>query len=95
MRKRGTSVDSQTTCRCSSPPFSANLFVRIELGLDDRHAEVSLDTCVECGQLWLHFLIEEEHHSRSGRWWRVPLNSPGEISLPNARTFLEQQPMGL
>jgi hypothetical protein len=61
------------TCRCHEPPFHYLNFERSALGTDSFNADVALETCKLCGACWLVYLIEEEHRSRSGRWWRVPI----------------------
>lgn len=43
------------------------------MGCDEtagRFAEVTLNRCRTCGRLWLRYLVEYEHYSRSGRWAR-------------------------
>ena len=83
-------------CACHVPPFRFTDYETVDLGADPRGAEVSLETCRRCGQVWLKYLIEEPHYSRSGRWWRatVPPERRGEIGAANARAFVEAQPAG-
>ena len=60
--------------------------------MDPFHAEVSIDTCKRCGTPWLVYLIEQEHHTGSGRWWRVALSSEmGKgPTVAEARSIVEQ-----
>jgi hypothetical protein len=59
-------------CRCLTPPLHyANYRDRV-VGTDPtkgRFGEVKVRTCVHCGRLWLHYLVEYEAFSRSGRWY--------------------------
>jgi len=78
-------------CRCYQPPFDFRDYHQKELGNDSAGAEVTLDCCRSCGQHWLKRLIEEAHHSRSGRWWRLPVNTEQANSLTanGARSVIE------
>jgi hypothetical protein len=80
------------TCACAEPPFHYLNFERVALGMDPFHAEVSIDTCKRCGTPWLVYLIEQEHHTGSGRWWRVALSSEmGKgPTVAEARSIVEQ-----
>jgi hypothetical protein len=43
------------------------------IGVDNqcgRFGEVSIDQCLFCQHLWLHYFVEYEHLSQSGRWYR-------------------------
>lgn len=60
-------------CRCQHPPFEPGDFETRFVGLDDaggRFAEVTLQRCWRCGRQWLHYRIEQEGFSHSGRWYR-------------------------
>ena len=82
------------TCVCAEPPFHYLRFERAELGADSFNADVSIETCKACAQLWLVYLIEEEHYSRSGRWWRAPISREQRDALTPAaaRQFIERSP---
>lgn len=83
-------------CRCQSPPFLYTDYTTIDLGEDSHGAEVSLSTCTRCGLIWLKYLIEEPHYSKSGRWWRVIVSPEQQSSIvaDGARSFIEQQKEG-
>jgi hypothetical protein len=83
-------------CKCHSPPFHFADYETVELGEDSHGAEVSLSTCRRCGLVWLNYLVEEPHYSRSGRWWRVavPREQRIAISAKTAREFIQQQDEG-
>ena len=83
-------------CTCSFPPFRYTDFETVELGADRHGAGVSLETCRRCARVWLKYLIEEPHQSRSGRWWRVvvPPERRDPITAASARTFIEAQQEG-
>ena len=81
------------TCRCARPPFHHAQFERAELGADSFHAEVAVDRCKRCGQLWLHYALEDPEYSGSGRWWRAALSPEQRTALKaaEARGFIEAQ----
>ena len=80
-------------CKCATPPFWYLDYETAELGDDEHCAEVTLDTCKHCGQVWLKYLIEEAHFSRSGRWWRIALSDEqlSQVTAGNARELIEHQ----
>jgi len=80
------------TCACAEPPFHYLNFERVALGPDEFHADVSIDTCKACRTPWLVYLIEEEHSTGSGRWWRVALSrEEGKaVTLTGARLRIER-----
>jgi hypothetical protein len=63
---------------------------RTFLGTDERYAEVSIDRCKRCGRNWLHYLLEFEHISRSGRWYRGLIGPDVAFSHRNAALIFEQ-----
>jgi len=69
----GNLLSAVFTCNCRKPPFHFPGFTVLELGEDLSGASISVATCKKCGAKWLNYLIEEPHHTGSGRWWRVPL----------------------
>ena len=59
-----------------TPPFLYSDYDSRSVGVDEtngRFGEVSVDTCKVCGQMWLHYLVEYESFSESGRWYRGPV----------------------
>ncbi len=48
---------------------------------EGRYADVSLQACVDCGLLWVHYQFEFEAFTASGRWYR------GEIDSAQARAL--------
>jgi hypothetical protein len=84
------------SCACRQPPFPARDYRIDELGEDAHGAAASLQTCRRCGAVWLKYLVEEPHFSRSGRWWRVEV-APGREGLATAataRACVEAAPCG-
>ncbi len=62
-----------TRCVCEQASARHTQFESHEVGCDatqGRFAEVTLNRCRTCGQLWLRYLVEYEAFSRSGRWAR-------------------------
>lgn len=60
-------------CICLEPPFHSANFDSSSVGIDEtngRFAEVSLETCKQCGRRWLRYFVEYEAFPHSGRWYR-------------------------
>jgi hypothetical protein len=60
-----------------------------DLGMDRRNGrfgEVTLHRCPACGAPWLHYQVEYEAFSRSGRWFcgRLDEASAASVSAPTA-----------
>ncbi|MFL6634284.1 MAG: hypothetical protein ACJ8HJ_18435 [Massilia sp.] len=91
-----TSAGSGGACICRHPPFRFTDYATVELGEDDRGAEIELSTCKSCGTVWLKYLIDEPHHHRSGRWWRVEIAAADAtaVSAATAREWVERSPAG-
>jgi hypothetical protein len=83
-------------CSCRHPPFRFTDYDTTELGDDSCGAEVSLSTCKACGAIWLKYVIDEPHHHRSGRWWRVeiPAGDASAMSAATARERVERSRAG-
>jgi hypothetical protein len=57
-----------------TPPFNYDKFNLRDLGEDPtngRYGEARIETCLDCGRRWLHYAVEYESFSRSGRWFRA------------------------
>ena len=80
-------------CACYKPPFFYLDFDEIELGDSGSYGSVSLQTCKKCGAKWVKYLIEEPHHTKSGRWWRAPISNEDSLTLTaeNALEYVERQ----
>lgn len=86
-----------TECRCHNPPFDHRDFVFTLVGIDmtnGRYGEVSLETCANCGAKWLHYFVEYEAFTASGRWFRAPISGEALETLApeQAIPFIERQP---
>ena len=49
------------------------VFADTPVGIDYTHGrfgEVTIKRCVHCAAVWLHYLVEYEAFSQSGRWFR-------------------------
>jgi len=77
-------------CHCESPPFDYRDYEIIDLGMTSDYADISIEVCKKCGVRWLKYLIEEEHISKSGRWWRARLELP-VIDKEAAKEYIESQ----
>lgn len=85
-------------CACYQPGWANfNDFEHSYLGTDPeegRYGEVSLWRCCTCAQLWIHYLLEYEGFSGSGRYFRGPIDEhqARQLNASNAIALLEQLP---
>lgn len=84
-------------CRCFVSPFDYGDFVSTPVGIDrtnGRHGEVSIEACIRCGTKWLHYFVEHEAFTASGRWFRAPISDEAIATLipEQAVPFLQLQP---
>ncbi len=84
-------------CRCFDPQAARSAFFVQPVGIDTTHqrfGDVSLWTCQQCGTRWLHYLVEYEAFTASGRWFRgLILSAPRETPIPSAAiAYLEGLP---
>ena len=73
-----------TVCRCMTPPFDFKDYDCELLGIDETNArfgQVSVQTCQACGRKWVHYFVEYEAFSNSGRWYRGPVTPEMQLSL--------------
>src|SRR5579871_2975573 len=71
---RSTDSALAKSCTCMAPPFRDDDFALRDLGEDltnGRYGEVRLETCLTCRRRWLHYAVEYESFSGSGRWFRA------------------------
>lgn len=61
---------------------------------DGRHGEVRIKTCKTRGSTWLHYFVEFEYRSNSGRWYRgsVSPESVENLNPAQAAEVLERLP---
>lgn len=60
-------------CPCMNPPFDYRDYDEKYIGRDEikgRFGSVTIETCKNCGVLWLHYFVEYEAFTASGRWSR-------------------------
>lgn len=65
--------NTNTACVCSNPEANADNFIITDWGVDktnNRFAEISTYVCKHCATQWLHYFVEYEAFSQSGRWYR-------------------------
>ena len=53
---------------CSEAERVPHEFEKRAVGADDRYGEVTVLRCARCGRCWLHYFVEYEYLSASGRW---------------------------
>lgn len=62
------------SCGCMNPDgLRYGTFLSISVGVDEtngRFGELSIRQCHYCQRQWLHYFVEYEHLSQSGRWYR-------------------------
>jgi hypothetical protein len=67
------------------------------MGVDATHGrfgEVSLETCLLCGRIWLHYHLEYEAFPNSGRWFRglISQEQIAAMTPQDAIPYLERLP---
>lgn len=82
---------AQNDCPCLQADFYYQKFEKKPVGVDDDYGEVSIDRCKRCGRYWLHYLMEYEYLSRSGRWFRGPITPEmaASATAATAKSILE------
>lgn len=94
----GTPPPDYCPCECVSPKAGYKTFrCYRSVGVDEtdgRFADVRIDECVHCHQLWLHYQVEYEAFSRSGRWARgiIRTSDAEKITPEQAPDFLARLP---
>ena len=86
-----------TECRCHTPPFDDRDYVSAPIGIDTtngRFGDVSIETCKHCGARWLHYLVEYEAFTKSGRWYRGLMTPELQrtVTAQNAVAVIESLP---
>jgi len=81
-------------CQCFKPPFNYNDFKSTSIGIDKtngRFGEVTIETCIKCSHLWLHYFYEIEAFEHSGKWYRGSINTEqlSKIKPENAVLYLK------
>jgi hypothetical protein len=82
-------------CQCLE--LGPQSFDEAFVGVDEtngRFGEVSVRTCRACGRRWLHYLVEYEAFTGSGRWFTglLPDGADAEIRPQEAVALLKQLP---
>src|SRR5439155_984547 len=62
------------------------------VGVDRDFGEVTVSKCKRCGQFWLHYLMEYEHRTAAGRWFRGPVSPKiaASVTAASATKLLEK-----
>src|SRR5579875_1295604 len=72
-------------CGCAAPEARYDIWSEQRtVGIDEtagRFGTVQLLRCKMCRQLWLHYHVEYESFSRSGRWARCPVGEEFATAL--------------
>ena len=79
-------------CPCLSGDTSYRDFEDRLVGVDRDFGEVTVSQCKRCGQFWLHYLMEYEHLTAAGRWFRGPITPKiaASVTAANATKVLEE-----
>ena len=82
-------MNMPSSCRCHEIGINAsNQGEEQHLGVDEtagRFADVTLQRCAICGTLWLHYRVEYEGFSGSGRWGMAQIDeATAAIMTPEA-----------
>ena len=88
---------NECDCACLERGPAAGTFDERFMGVDKtngRFGEVSVRICQACGRKWLHYHVEYEAFSRSGRWFTgiVPSDSEASLTPESAASILEELP---
>jgi len=92
---RADSTNQQ--CRCMEPQCSFDAFDKTDIGVDEtkgRFGSVDSYHCKHCGRYWLHYHVEYEAFSRSGRWYRglITREQATSVTPENAVALLDSLP---
>lgn len=85
-------------CSClERGPRQGDISEETDIGTDytnGRYASVELNRCRKCGRLWLHYHVEYEGFSKSGRWATCPIDekSAADMKPDEAAEFIDRQP---
>jgi hypothetical protein len=84
-------------CGCLELGPAPGCFDEAFLGVDGtngRFGEVSVRTCRACGRRWLHYRVEYEAFTGSGRWYAglLPEGADAGIAPETAVAVLERLP---
>lgn len=85
------SIEHDVQCGCMEPAGRWN-FEETRIGIDKtkgRYGEVSIRQCKECNNVWLHYQVEYEAFSKSGRWFRG-LISPDLAKTTSPETAVQE-----
>jgi hypothetical protein len=86
---------SREACECLA--LGPRSFDEAPVGIDrtnGRFGEVGVRTCRACGRRWLHYHVEYEAFSRSGRWYTglLPDGADADLAPESAVPLLERLP---
>ena len=79
---------TQDTCPCCDAETHFCGFETQIIGVDQQYGEVSLWTCKQCRRLWLHYRIEYEYLTGSGRMF-TGIISPQRAAHVTAENAVE------
>lgn len=72
-------------------------FAQAAVGVDEtngRYGDVTVRTCRACGRRWLHYHVEYEGFTGSGRWYAgvLPDGADASLTAGSAAALLESLP---
>lgn len=79
-------------CICMDPQCGRDCFDSQLVGTDQRYGEVELWTCKLCTTTWLHYHLEYEAFTGSGRWYRGIIPAETNVDAHHAVKQLEHLP---
>ena len=85
---------SKENCKCHNPPILYLDYTKHFIGTDEtngRFGEVTIEKCKHCNSLWLHYFVEYESFSKSGRWYRglITQENSTNITPENSIDYLK------
>jgi hypothetical protein len=84
--------DSKDACPCLDPETHFSGFDKEAIkgvGVDDNYGEITLRTCKKCGRQWLHYFIEYEYLTASGRMFTGVI-APKDVRGLTAENAVDQ-----
>ncbi|MBL8018659.1 MAG: hypothetical protein JNM27_03260 [Leptospirales bacterium] len=92
-------VPPKILCACFEPDARYTEFEKetVHIGTDPtrgRFGDTQVRTCASCARLWVHYQVEYEGYSASGRWFRtlIPADAVPLLNPFSSVAFIENSP---
>lgn len=85
---------NKINCVCETPPLLYLNYISCCIGVDktNGYADVDIMQCIHCKRKWLKYLVEFEHISKSGRWYKGIVHEKDlyQITPENSIKYIEE-----